>query len=82
VVNPYPYYNLDAQLEFQISSPTVDKGTSAPTENPTKNYMFVHLAYASNLIGANMSNYSNNYLSAQIGVSFDIINSIKNYKSK
>ena len=71
--NPYPYYNLDAEIQFQISK---------KTENKPENLLFLHLGYVSNFVSSTANNYYNSYLSAQIGVSIDIIGSIKNYTDK
>ena len=82
-VNPYPYFNIDAQVQFQISHQADNSSTSSTTPTPSKppkNYLFLHMGYISNFAGSTSQNkFYNSYLTAQIGVEIDITASISNY---
>jgi hypothetical protein len=91
LTDPRPYYHLDAQIEFTLSKQQDDSAKNDPdntsSAKKTKgtspaNKLFLHLGYVSNLFPNTNKDYYNSYFLAQIGLSIDIINTIKNYTGK
>ncbi len=87
----HPYFHFDGQVQFIISKqpdpknpqtdPKADAGSTTP--KPTSNNrLFLHVGYTTELYRNTSKEFYNSYFQAQIGISIDIINSIKNYKPK